>query len=79
MARRTKPNRNGHTPSDAQQRQRQLSWLMYVSEGAERNLCSALASNATKLTAEEFREINRLRNELLILSRSLRDSQRKCK
>lgn len=79
MARRTKPDRNGHIPSAAQQRQRQLSWLMYVAEGAEANLCQALAGNATQLTAEEFREVNRLRNELLILSRSLRDAQRKCK
>lgn len=73
MARHTKADRNGRIPSDAQRRQRQLAWMMRIAEGAEANFRSALAGNATKLTAEEFREINRLRNELLILSRTLRD------
>ena len=77
MARRTKPCKPA--ASDAQIRHRQLSWLMYVAEGAEQNLCSALARNATKLTPEEFREVNRLRNEMLILSRTLRDLERKHK
>jgi hypothetical protein len=52
---------------------------MRIAEGAEANFCAALGRNATKLSAEEFREVNRLRNELLILSRSLRDLERKCK
>lgn len=79
MARLTKRDRNGRVPSDAQVRHRQLSWLMRIAEGAEANLCAALGRNATKLSAEEFREVNRIRNELLILSRSLRDLERKCK
>ena len=79
MARRTKRDRTGRIPSDAQLRHRQLSWMMYIAAGAEANLCHALAVNATKLTPEEFLEINRLRNGLLILSRSLRDLERKCK
>lgn len=77
MARRTKPGKPA--ASDAQIRHRQLSWLMYVAEGAEQNFCAALARNATKLAPEEFREVNRLRNELLILSRTLRDLERKHK
>jgi hypothetical protein len=71
--RRKRPDCNGRFPSDAQIRQRQLAWLMRIAEGAEANFCSALSCNATKLSAEEFREVNRLRQELLILSRSLRD------
>lgn len=67
-----KLDRNGHRPTPLQTRQRQLAWVVRITEGAEANLCSALASNGTKLTAEEFREVNRLRQELLILSRQLR-------
>lgn len=67
-----KLDRNGHLPTPLQTRQRQLAWVVRITEGAEANLCSALAVNGTKLTAEEFREVNRLRQELLILSRQLR-------
>lgn len=69
---RNKLDRNGHSPTPLQTRQRQLAWVVRITEGAEANLCSALARNGTKLTAEEFREVNRLRQELLILSRQLR-------
>ena len=69
---RNKPDRDGHCPTPLQTRQRQLAWVVRITEGAEANLCSALARNGTKLTAEEFREVNRLRQELLILSRQLR-------
>jgi hypothetical protein len=69
---RNKPDRNGRHPTQLQTRQRQLAWVVRITEGAEANLCAALASNGTKLTAEEFREVNRLRQELLILSRQLR-------
>lgn len=69
---RNKLDRNGHRPTQRQTRQRQLAWVVRLTEGAEANLCSALAVNGTKLTAEEFREVNRLRQELLILSRQLR-------
>ena len=69
---RNKLDRNGHSPTTLQTRQRQLAWFVRITEGAEANLCSALACNGTKLTAEEFREVNRLRQELLILSRQLR-------
>lgn len=69
---RNKLDRNGHRPTPLQTRQRQLAWVVRITEGAEANLCSALAVNGTKLTAEEFREVNRLRQELLILSRQLR-------
>lgn len=71
---RNKLDRNGRTPTPLQTRQRQLSWIVRITEGAERNLCSALASNGSKLTAEEFREVNRARQELLILSRQLRNN-----
>lgn len=71
---RNKLDRNGHKPTPLQTRQRQLAWVVRITEGAERNLCSALASNGTKLTAEEFREVNRARQELLILSRQLRNN-----
>ncbi len=76
MAKRTKPKA---AASEAQIRHRQLSWLMYIAAGAEQNFCAALARNATKLTPAEFLEVNRLRNELLILSRTLRDLERKSK
>lgn len=79
MARHTKRDHNGHAPSDAQIRQRQLSWLIRITEGAEANFCAALGHNATKLSAEEFREVNKLRKELLALSRSFRTFERKCK
>lgn len=46
---------------------------MRVAEGAEGNLRQALATNATHLTQDEFREVNRLRQELLLLSRVMRD------
>ncbi len=69
---RNKLDRKGHRPTPLQARQRQLAWVVRITEGAEANLCSALAVNGTKLTAEEFREVNRLRQELLILSRQLR-------
>lgn len=69
---RNKLDRNGRKPTPLQTRQRQLAWVVRITEGAEANLCSALAVNGTKLTAEEFREVNRLRQELLILSRQLR-------
>lgn len=67
-----KLDRNGHRPTLLQTRQRQLAWVVRITEGAEANLRPALARNGTKLTAEEFREVNRLRQELLILSRQLR-------
>lgn len=67
-----KLDRKGHRPTPLQTRQRQLAWVVRITEGSEANLCSALAVNGTKLTAEEFREVNRLRQELLILSRQLR-------
>ena len=65
-------DRNGRQPTPLQTRQRQLAWVVRITEGAEANLCHALAVNSTKLAAEEFREVNRLRQELLILSRQLR-------
>lgn len=73
---RNKLDRNGHCPTPLQTRQRQLAWVVRITEGAEANLCSALAVNGTKLTAEEFREVNRLRQELLILSRQLRHNMK---
>lgn len=76
MSRKQRPDRNGHIPSLAQTRQRQLSWVTRITEGAEANLCHALATNGTKLTADEFREVNRLRQELLILSRQLRNNMK---
>ena len=73
---RNKLDRNGQRPTPLQTRQRQLAWVVRITEGAEANLCSALAVNGTKLTAEEFREVNRLRQELLILSRQLRHNMK---
>lgn len=77
MARpRIRPDRNGRRPSPAQRRQRQLSRMVWIAEGAEANFCSMLTANADQLTGEEFREINRLRQELLILSRALRNTMK---
>lgn len=76
MARPTKLDRNGRRPSGCQIRQRQLARLMYVTQGAEANLCSCLATNGTHLTQEEFREANRLRNELLIFTRLMHDKMK---
>lgn len=67
-------DRNGRRPSPAQRRQRQLTRMVWIAEGAEANFCSMLSTNADQLTEQEFREINRLRQELLILSRALRNT-----
>lgn len=69
-------DRNGRRPSPAQRRQRQLARMVWIAEGAEANFCSMLSTNADQLTGSEFREINRLRQELLTLSRALRNTMK---
>lgn len=50
--------------------------MVFIAEGAEANFCSMLSSNADQLSPAEFSEINRLRQELLILSRALRNTMK---
>lgn len=50
--------------------------MVWIAEGAEANFSQMLGSNADQLRQDEFREINRLRQELLILSRALRNTMK---
>jgi hypothetical protein len=59
------------TPSKAQKRQRQLSWLLRITSGMHANLATALR-NSDSLTNEEFREVNIARKNLVALEAHLR-------
>lgn len=57
MARRTdKPRRK---TSRAQQEQRELSWLLRITRGAEANILSALTTNATAISQPAYIAANR--------------------
>lgn len=58
-------------PSQAQRRQRQISWLVRITSGMHANLANAL-QHSDCLTNVEYREVNVLRKDLETLEKLLR-------
>lgn len=58
-------------------RQRQLAWLLYITEGHAANLDSALSNNIAELSRGEISEIRAMRKEVCLQAVRIRELLRK--
>jgi hypothetical protein len=54
-----KPTKGKRKPSRAQLEQRQLSWLLRITRGAEANILSALTTNSNAISQYAYAHANR--------------------